>query len=172
MANSCYFSMRVTGSKDACQKFYEVLNFQKERCFYGLYETEMTFHGAVPDGYIMEFNGECAWSVLSAMHREQGESYTTLERESKLLNLMIEVYSTETGYQFAEHLLYEDGVCVENESVNYSEIYWDKSDCPTINDLNTRYGTSYSEEDFDMDGYHIEGGFGEWSFATRRVVRI
>ena len=169
MANSCYFSMRVTGNEEACKEFYEVLNFQKERCFHGLYETEMTYRGAVPGCYIMEFNGECAWSVLDAMIREKGEPHTTLEKESRNLGLMIEVYSTETGCQFAEHILYENGVCIENESVDYSEFYWDKSDFPNIEELNAHHGTTYSEDDFDMNDYHIEGGFGDWEFLVKGV---
>lgn len=171
MANSCYFSMRITGSKAACEEFSEVLSFRRERRFYGLYESECTFKGVMGNNYIMEFNGECAWSVDSSLMKEQGASYTTLEFESRKLNLMIEVYSTESSNEFAEHALYESGVRIKYECVDYSELYWDESDYPNIEDLNAHYGTTYLEEDFDMNGYHIEGGFGEWEFLTKGVKR-
>lgn len=164
MANSCYFSMRVTGNKAACEEFREVLNCGIDREFYGVYETELTFENSAENRYFMEFNGECAWSVLSTMMQEHEFPYTTLENESRRLNLMIEVYSTEAGQQIAEHILYSDGACMENKTVDYSEFYWDKFDYPTIEELNAKYKTSFSESDFDMDDYHIEGGFGEWKF--------
>ena len=171
MANSCYFSMRITGSKAACEEFSEVLSFRRERRFYGLYELECTFKGVMGDDYIMEFNGECAWSVDSSLMKEQGASYTTLEFESRKLNLMIEVYSTESSNEFAEHTLYENGVRIKYECVDYSELYWDQFEYPTIAALNAHYKCAYSEEDFDMNGYHIEGGFGEWEFLTKGVKR-
>lgn len=170
MASCCNYCMRVTGNKDECNEFYKILNNEGKRYFDRVYKAIIQSEGYRHGCYYMEISGGCAWSVNTSMDGGNGSpnQFTTLEQESRRLNLMIEVFSTEPGEELAEHILYVDGDLIEDECVEYSEFYWDQCDYPTIEELNAAYGTSYAEEDFDSDGYHVEGGFGDWIFRQKK----
>lgn len=165
MANWCSYCMRITGGETECKEFYAILKSEKTRHFDRVYEADVLREGNHNGIHFVEISGYCAWSVCNSMDNDDG--LTTLQAESARLELMIEVYSTEPSNQIAEHIWYLNGQCIEHECVDYTEFYWDKCEYPTIEELNAHYGTTYSKDDFDMDGYHIEGGFGKWIFWKR-----
>ena len=157
--------MRITGGEAECKEFYAILKCERPQKFDRVFEADIQCEGNNSGIHFMEISGYCAWSVYESM--DDDNAVTTLQAESDRLGLMIEVYSTEPSNQFAEHIWYINGVRIEDERVKYTEFYWDKCEYPTIDELNAHYGTTYTEDDFDMDGYHIEGGFGEWIFWRR-----
>ena len=165
MANWCSYCMRITGGEAKCKEFYTILKCERPQKFDRVFEADIQCEGNNSGIHFMEISGCCAWSVYESM--DDDNAVTTLQAESDRLGLMIEVYSTEPSNQFAEHIWYINGVRIEDERVKYIEFYWDKCEYPTIEELNAHYGTTYTEDDFDMDGYHIEGGFGEWIFWRR-----
>lgn len=165
MANWCSYCMRITGGEAECKEFYAILKCERPQKFDRVFEADIQCEGNNSGIHFMEISGYCAWSVYESM--DDDNAVTTLQAESDRLGLMIEVYSTEPSNQFAEHIWYINGVRIEDERVKYTEFYWDKCEYPTIDELNAHYGTTYTEDDFDMDGYHIEGGFGEWIFWRR-----
>lgn len=116
------------------------------------------------DCYIMlrdiTISGDCAWSVASCMtdsptsyYRQLKNEYgnrskaTTLKLESKMLNLIIEVYSEEPGCCFSEHMLYVNGRKVIDDCVDYYETWED-------------------EDGNELDEAIIEGGYNEWNFTS------
>lgn len=88
---------------------------------------------------------------------------TTLDKESKRLNLMIEVYSEECGEAFQEHYLFDNGDTIIDECVDYNEYY--------IGDYNSK---AEAEDELDIEitdeewncgeEYIKRGGFGDWNF--------
>lgn len=103
-------------------------------------------------------SGDCAWSVESCMtkhgyYSQLKDKYgnrskaTTLKLESKILNLIIEVYSEESGCCFSEHMLYVNGKKVIDDCVDYYETWED-------------------EDGNLLDDPIIEGGYGEWEFTS------
>ena len=116
------------------------------------------------DGYI-EVSGYCAWSVICSIgakdqYSDKEYPSTSLLEESELLNLDIEVYSTEPG-GFAEHYHYHNGEVLADECVEYWEHYWDKEEYPTLKEYNAEYNTHFTMEDFaERDGcIAVIGGF-------------
>ena len=107
----------------------------------------------------VEILGNCAWSVAGCMcggpysyYSQLREKYgnrsraTTLAFETSRLNLIVELYSEESGCGFSEHMLYVDGVEKVSECVEY-------------------YERCYDEEDEELDEPIVEGGFGDWDYT-------
>lgn len=169
MANWCNFNMNIVGTKEDCKAFRDILKYNTEKNFERVYEAETVFEEGNDKNYSMEIFGNCAWSVACSMVDKTFDNRperTTLAEESKRLNLDIEVYSTEPGMCFAEHFRFKNGRKLIDDCVDYNEFYWNRNDFPTIEELNAEYGTNYTEDDFDMNDCHIEGGFGDWIFAA------
>ena len=162
MANCCSFNVKISGKEESCAAFNKMLMTEES---WAIVEVELQHIGLENGNVVMEFSGECKWSVLWAMDRRE-ENRKTLKTESKRLSLEIEVYSIESGMQFAEHIHYKNGDLLIDDCVDYKEYYWDKYDYPTISDYNEYHATTFTEKDFDEDGYHYEGGFDNCAFFT------
>ena len=169
MANCCGYEMKVIGPKMNCKKLLDILQNKSDREFDRVYEAYLSREYGNDDRYIMEISGDCAWSVMLSMidssYRKR-PGRTSLAAESKRLKLDIEVYSAEPEVGFAEHYRYQNGTALNHECVDYEEFWWDHDSYPTIKKLNAEYGTTFSEDDFDENSIHIEGGFGDWDFAA------
>ena len=138
-------------------------------------------------------SGYCAWSVETCMG-ESGyakncpEDSTSLQESSEELHLMIEVYSKESGMEFAEHYLYDKGKEVENEERDYEEFWYDESE-DYIN-LLVEEKDEYTKENtkdldnfeafkllFDLedcyfeDGYAYRGGYNQVFFLDSEYTR-
>ena len=88
----------------------------------------------------MTFYGECAWSFYASMGMVHQYSdfppSSTVCKISKLLDLSVEIYTTEPGEQFAEHYYCKSGNVLIDQCVDYEEFWWDERECPTIDDFN------------------------------------
>lgn len=160
MANLCSFIMRVKGRADNLRKFDNIIvnsevSYPKEkyfrRCeFELLTDPEILLNIEDDEILYIDYSGTCAWSVGYAMAYnnpnfvliENDALATNLQRESELLALDIEVFSEEGGCGFQEHYLYKEGWQIENETVDFEEIY--------------------NEE---TDDYERIGGFESWEFT-------
>ena len=87
---------------------------------------------------------------------------SSLIRESKLLNLTIEVFSEEYGCCFEEHFVIKNGEVLVDECVEAYEIYTE--DYESVEKLNEEHGTNFSEHEFKEEMCLIKGGFGDWEF--------
>ena len=177
MANNCYFEMQVTGKKSDIEEFAKVLNAKYDAPvlhFGRVFSCEQTDikETSVKDVYSVFFCGDCAWSVYTCMcdgehtynNDNQSKNGTTLKKQSKEKNLVIEVYSSEPGIGFQEHYLFAFGDTLIFDEEDYA--CYDFSNYDSLEGFNKDNGTSFTEDNtrFDDDGYLIAGGFGEWAF--------
>ncbi len=162
MANDCCFKMKLVGDKkdrDAWLKKME--SYDEDNHFHRIFWTEVYDE----DEEATYIAGDCAWSVESCCRSGYTGGVDLLEKNSKDLNLTVEIWTTEPGMGFQEHYIYDKGECEEDECVDYSEHYWDRTDYPEFADyVNEWWGEEcpYVEEDFDEDGYMEEGGFSNY----------
>lgn len=162
MANTCYFDMLVKGTKENCKEFLNIMKGTHER-YFGRVEFGYPQETDYETHYEISTDGECAWSVVCTMvesvsYCDRNTPSTTLLEESKLLDLDIEVYSSEASMEFAEHYHYKNGEVLAEECVDYFEYFWDKDEFPTLEEFNDYYGTSFTTKDF-YDDLAIAGGF-------------
>lgn len=184
MPNYCYYQMCVRGTKKNVDEFIKIINadynytdmkFTYKRHFFRVFDAHCDELEQVgDDDYRVFISGDCAWSVASCMleqgyYRRVKAEYpkefrgTTLPKESKRLNLVIEVYSEECGCEFQEHYLFENGDTLIDECVDYREYY--------IGDYNSK---SEAEDELDIEitdeewssgeEYIKRGGFDSWDF--------
>lgn len=141
MANVCDFSMKVVGEKPNVDQFVSALE-QKGKFYMGRGGL-ITFKDDFDGGSILE--GEVKWSLASSLiedaismrnQKETGKGmwmndgfidnheFITLPEASELFGIDVEVYSTEPGLEFAEHILVKKGVTIIDDSVPYQEIWF------------------------------------------------
>lgn len=161
MANNCLFDFKIVGKEENVDELMEMMKWQGkyENCGLGrIYEVYFTDKNNRVDGITEAYGGgDCAWSVLSAM-RNYGDRNPSLESETNRLNLKIEIYSSEPGCCFQEHVIIENGEVLEDKCVNYEEHWIWEFD--TLEEYNKEYGTNFTE-DMVEDDYVKIGGFGD-----------
>ena len=135
MANSCLYKMHVKGDVKNIEEFLRVMtDYDYDRHFWRVFSAEAYGKIENEDGsFTYYIDGECAWAVYSCMLMKNGayatgdnEKDTSLQLESKRLNLEIEVFSEEEGMGFQEHFHYKNGEIITEESVDASCHYFDK----------------------------------------------
>lgn len=166
MANNCLFDMKITGKAKSIKELIRMLQWKDEFKNNGLghiYEfdcdTEDIDNKNEDEIVSVEGYGDCAWSVLSAMMREYRGDSPSLESEAERLELVIEVYSSEPGFAFQEHMLFAKEETIINECVDYEEHWVWEFD--TIEEYNAEYETNFTEDMVNGDGYICIGGFGD-----------
>ena len=184
MPNYCDYSMCVKGTKENVEEFIKVIQadydynnmkFNYKRHLFRVFEAHCDeLEQLDEDVYQALISGYCAWSVSSCMlehgyyrdikarHPKEFRG-TTLKKESKRLNLAIEVYSEECGCEFQEHYIFIDGQTKASECVDYHEYY--------IGEFNSK---AEAEEELDIEitdeewnsgeEYIQRGGFESWDF--------
>lgn len=184
MPNYCYYSMCVRGTKENVEEFIKVIEadynytdmkFTYKRHFFRVFEAD---YGEIEqmgdDDYRVTISGDCAWSVATCMleggyYRDIKARYprefrgTTLPKESKRLNLAIEVYSEECGMCFQEHYLFDNGDTIIDECVDYNEYYI--GDFNSKADAEDELDIEITDEEWNSGEEYIKrGGFEEWYF--------
>lgn len=100
--------------------------------------------------------------LCEKQHLEESLKASSLIRESKLLNLTIEVFSEEYGVGFQEHYVIQNGNVIIDECVDAQEYVACEFD--TVEEFNEEYGLNITKEQFEEDDYIVIGGFGDWEF--------
>ena len=134
MANQCDFILYVTGQEKDILEFKKRLqgDSKTDKRYYGIDFTEdFGFIGLNNSLVSLEISGACAWSVENCFLKT-GYKYddfklnhsnsTTLEEDTKELNLVVEVFSTEAGNRFQEHYVVSFGDVEVDEVLDYAEI--------------------------------------------------
>lgn len=162
MANNCLFDWKIVGKEENVDELISMMRWEGKFESEGLgriYELECTDKENSVDGMISAYGyGDCAWSVLTAM-RNYGGRAPSLESETKRLGLKIEIYSSEPGCCFQEHVIIDNGDIIEEECVDYEEHWVWEFD--TIEEYNKEYMTDFTEDMVDDDGEIKIGGFGD-----------
>ena len=161
MANNCLFDWKIVGEENNVNEIISMMKWEgkfEENGLGRIYEIECTDESDNADGTISAYGyGDCAWSVLTAM-RNYGGREPSLESETERLGLKIEIYSSEPGCAFQEHVIIDNGKVVEEECVDYEEHWVWEFD--TIEEYNKEYGTNFTEDMVDEGNIYI-GGFGD-----------
>lgn len=148
MANMCDFKMRVVGEKrENIETFYNMLN-QKGTTYMGRGGESIMEDISESDGvYSTMIEGWCKWSIRASLvldaisMRNHPERWTfgntvkmdtlkflTLYEACEKLELDVEVYSSEPGCEFQEHVLCRHGEVEIDDCVSYTEEYDEESD--------------------------------------------
>ena len=159
MANNCLFDAKITGKKTNVQELLDLMCKHEIgrifSCEYDDYDLEVANDDDIIS--VMAY-GDCAWSVLCAMLSEYVNP--SLETETKRLNLVIEIYSTESGMGFQEHYLIDRGNKLIDECKDDYEEYWPQ-DYDSTEEFNEDNDTNFTEDMIDENGDIIIGGFGD-----------
>lgn len=106
-------------------------------------------------------------NYLYDMKKLEGEMLeSSLLRESRLLNLTIEVFSEELGMEFQEHYVIENGVLLLEKEANCRE--YETTEFNTVEEFSQTHELNISKEQFESDDYIVVGGFGDWEFDKYR----
>lgn len=118
--------------------------------------------------------GDCAWSVHSCMRRGLGtyakdddEHSTSLAEQSELLNLEIEVFSSEPGVGFQEHYLYKNGEETIDDVEDYTETYFENEE-----DFNRQKADGFVLADFYWEDVNENGDLTEGSITDWGIFNI
>lgn len=164
MANNCAFDMKITGPEEAIKELLSMLKWEGRFKDTGLgrvysFDAEELLPTKHPDIYEVTGYGDCAWSVLSAMQNDNGSRHPSLESETERLGLVVEVFSSEPGCRFQEHVLIAKGEVIYSDCVDYEEHWVEGSD--NLEAYNKEYGTDFTEDMINEDGDVCIGGFGD-----------
>lgn len=177
MANVCGFNMCVKGNRSDIEQFYNAM-LQKGNIWMGRgAEAEISYK----DENKAFITGWCKWSILSALienavsmrtEREKwgfGEDdpkdleFITLFEACQKWNLVMEVYSEESGCEFQEHFVCDKGLIVCEECVDWFEygIY----EYETKEEAEEELGIEITDEEWNEgNDYITRGGFESWNF--------
>lgn len=139
MTNSCMFLIKIAGREEAvCALANQLANhahsptirsFKEVSAFAqfiaGPDQTDFIVEPTGTPGIVsLSANGDCAWSVKTAMRSlgQQDNGAYLLDTETERLHLAVEVYSEEPDIGFQEHLFLVNGVVLTDECVDYAEI--------------------------------------------------
>ena len=183
MPNYCYYEMRVRGKRENIEEFVKVMtDYERPKHFWRVFSAYTDYDEPDENGLTTAMiSGDCAWSVHCCMcigpctyAGDADEEYrTSLQDESKRLQLEIEVYSDEPGMAFQEHYHYDKGEELEAECVDCCHYWFEEIDGESEQDRLKRFEEFKCEydlpprltlDDFDDNCEYVSGGFGEWDF--------
>lgn len=179
MPNYCNFWMKACGEKKDCLKLLEIMQ-RDYNCtaddqphLWRVFEAESTKE---TDNSI-EISGYCAWSVETCMFDGDGTYQsgdttgkgTTIDKISKELNLDIEIFSEESGMEFAEHYIIIDGRITVAEETKFSEFCLEDYETPeeANEDLGLSGADRITAEEWEKgkeEGYIRRGGYSDTPF--------
>ena len=184
MANNCFSSMYVKGSKEDVEEFikvikadydYGTMEFSHDRHMFRVFSADDGELEKRNDGkYGVVINGDCAWSVASCMledgyYKRCKDEYrdkfrgTSLENESEILNLEIEVFSEECGMCFQEHYVIREGYVDVEECVEWYEYFLD--DYETKEEAEKDLEIKITDQEWEIREIITRGGFDNWDFT-------
>ncbi|WP_418466876.1 hypothetical protein [Faecalibacillus faecis] len=169
MANICEFEMKIVGSFENMQKFYEAL-IQKDDIWIGrgAGDTNIRYdenkQSAIIDGWV-------SWTIENAlviaandMKKEKEIQCLTLWEACKLYDVVMEVYSKEDGTQFQQHILCNKGNVEIDDTVNWYEYVDEQFEVyETKEEMEKELEITLSEQEW-QDKYATGGGFKSWNF--------
>ena len=170
MANNCYFDMKIAGKESGIRELLDMLNWNgpEDRPGFGrvysleVYNTETIAKKEGEDLLSVWCNGDCAWSVYTAM-LDDGTRNPNLETETERLGLALEVYSSEPGIGFQEHYIIDKGKIIEEEERDYQEHWIEMMKKEDIIEVCKENEIPYEDIDeyINDNGDLCIGGFGE-----------
>ena len=168
MANNCYFEMKIKGTAEDCGKWYKrMISYDEPNYFHRIFSADIYEEGDIDKEHYMCIAGECAWS-LDTCRRTSGDSEgkDLFAMNSQELSIDMEVYSSEPGMAFQEHYIYKHGECLNEECIDYEEIFYDKEMYENFEKFKNKYNLPKNVTEDDLDeGWYNKGGFASWEFT-------
>lgn len=163
MANNCCFDMRITGGEEEIKELISMLQWKGKFENAGLgrvysFDADEIEKTDIPGVFQVNGSGDCAWSVLTAM-QNYGGRHPSLESETGRLGLVVELYSSEPGIGFQEHVLIAKGSVIKSECVDYQEHWVDG--VGGLEAYNKENETDFTEDMVNENGDVCIGGFGD-----------
>lgn len=163
MANNCWFDMRITGGEEQIKELVEMLRWEGKFKNAGLgrvysFDADEIEKTDIPGVFQVNGSGDCAWSVLTAI-QNYGGRHPSLESETGRLGLVVEVYSSEPGVGFQEHVLIAKGSVIESECLDYQE-HWVEG-VEGLEAYNRENETNFTADMVNDNGDVCFGGFGD-----------
>ena len=163
MANTCWFDMRITGGEEEIKELISMLQWKGKFLNAGLgrvfsFDAEEIEKTDIPGVFQVNGTGVCAWSVVSAMQNYKSH-VPNLESETGRLGLVVEVYSSEPGVGFQEHVLIAKGSVIISECVDYEE-HWVEG-IGGLEAYNRENETNFTEDMVNENGDVCIGGYGD-----------
>lgn len=180
MANICSFSMCVKGKHEDIESFYNAM-FQKGNIYMGRgADADINYEDEENRAFI---DGWCKWSIQSALIDNAismrknpdgwywGEDtdkskleFVTLIEASEKWNLIVEVYSEESGCCFQEHYVVDNGDLIVEDCVDYYEYYLGEYN--TKEEAEKELDIKITDEEWNSgEDYISRGGFDDWDFT-------
>lgn len=172
MANMCNFNMCIKGEHENIEKFYNAMS-QKGTVWMGRgAEADIRYEGD-DTAFI---NGWCKWSVRASLvlnaismrtHPEKwyqldtSYEYITLWEACEKWNLIMEVYSEESGCCFQEHYMYDNGAILD-ETEDWYEYYL--CDFDTKEEAEKELGIKITDDEWNNEEFISRCGFESWEF--------
>lgn len=173
MANNCVYDMKIVGSKESCEEWVRRMkNYDVANHFYRISSCEV--YAVVEEGpgvgtVSMYISGDCVWSLYSCCVSDYTEGKDLFAVNTSELHIKMEAWSNESGIGFQEHYIYDNGLCIVDEEIDWTEWCWNKDEYPTYEQYVEYNNQAPPEDKFVFDGdiyYAEEGGFdnyGDWS---------
>ena len=163
MANCCEYTMQIVGqTKESVERLLDILNYKdKEFFIYRVQYVDTLESPHEEDGlWVAKVLGDVAWSAHNWVNgetdknhkSETGAYYTNLPTVCKELNVAVEIWTRECGFQFQEYIVVN----------NLGEVPC--NDCES-------WELEYDE---NMEVKEEKGGFdswGEWSYPHEIFVK-
>ena len=185
MSNICNFKMKIVGSFENMQKFYEAL-IQKNDIWMGRgagdtnIEYDENNQSAIIDGWVpwsieealvdsandMKIEKEVQQLIYTRTHQKRKvcNSCLTLWDACKLYDIVMEVYSSEEGQEFQEHILCDKGNVKINDTTDWYEYEYEQfANYETKEEMEEELEITLSEEEW-QEKYATGGGFKDWNF--------
>lgn len=168
MANNCYFEMKIAGKEENVNELVEMLKWEgrfKDAGLGRVYSFDTNdLEADVPGSQLVAVTGagDCAWSVLCALQNYH-DRHPSLESETKRLGLVVEVFSSEPGCCFQEHILINQGEVVFSDCVDYEEHWIEGMSEEDIADLCDEKEITKEKlmSSLNDNGDYCVGGFGD-----------
>lgn len=147
MANTCEFLCHVSGRREDVEEFKRML-WDYEDGFHGIDKTEENdIIEKEKDGIVTSIiPGFCKWNLSFCFFHSK---YATLDDVTKRLNLKAEFYGSEPGIGVQEHVHYEYGCMMENETKDYEEVYVEEEDVACFHKMWSKSLNKNREEVFE-----------------------
>ena len=151
MSNACYFDMKIAGEEPAVMEFARMMKggFGQVTAF-ELNEGEVE-RDPRGEAVALSGHGSCVKSVAAAMLANEG--YEDLYTETERLGLAVEVFASEPGSGFQEHLLMDRGILAIDETASYQEIFVDWSEPEDVRELLSETGLGKEELEAKVNEY-------------------
>ena len=176
MPNYCDYTMRIVGDKKDRDRAVEIIQSDYNGTKDDPVHLWRVFEAIIydEDDESTELSGYCAWSVASCMlgdihsynYDDTTGRGTCLEEITKMFNLKIEIFSTESGMCFAEHYIIDNGIikkyevndfyCIECDEYNsYEELL------KYISTLDNNNGNTFvvTKEQYEQEDFIEIGNF-------------